>query len=189
MNRLLQATTVVFALVLAFACAACNEHAPLSENAQVQNNALTQIQVKRISPAIGTFAGRMRMIRTGKSYDCTLITREKLKARAGETPSERREDVQIAGSVIFPELQSASPAEQDNYLDLKKGMGMWLNMVIDQERSNFNDTTGTLTLPYNVGTAEFGDLTGKLDGDHFVGTWYVNPLGDWGYFDLSKVNE
>jgi hypothetical protein len=174
----------------ALAVAGCVDHAPLSENTNVQDTKLTQSKYAELAPAEAVFTGDMQLL-TGKSFPCVLQVKRTFVEKPADQPTETVEVPVLTAVLAFPVLQGADnntiEALWARYPELMNPMGSMPQVVVDY--GNYNASDHSLTLPYSVPAytqGNFGLLSGTLLGDHFKGSWFAKPEGDVATFDLVK---
>jgi hypothetical protein len=77
-----------------------------------------------------------------------------------------------------------------NFQELFQPMGGIGRITFDF--GDYNPISQDLVLPYtvpNYSNGNFGEISGKLTENHFIGTWFSNPFGIVGNFDIVKIQE
>lgn len=182
---------LVASIGLAFFAMACEEHAPIRESANAQNNAFTKSKFQELEPAEGVYVGEMKLIRSNETFSCVLRVKRVLEAVRGSQPDQPAETVEvpkITATLTFPVLDNLAPDDFPKFSNLIDPMGRFLNIVVDY--GHYNIATHALTLPYIVPsysqTNNFGELSGSLEGKQYRGKWFAKPLGIVGHFVLVR---
>jgi hypothetical protein len=184
---LLQIGIVWFAL---FSSSACDLQKTAREKANLQYDSDKQTKFKELEPSEGQFIGSMHLIASDQNFDVVLNVKRVImieRAPQSQNPSETIEVPKLSGSMSFLALSNMDPRDYAYFQELLKPMGGYLIVTFDF--GNYSSLSKSLILPYiipNQSNGPFGVISGILEGDHFKGTWFANPLGNVGTFDLIR---
>ena len=187
--RLLQLGVIWIAV---YAGSACELQKTAREKANLQYSSDKQTKYKELEPADGIYSGSMHLINSDQDFRVLIdVKRTSIIERVpqSQNPSETIEVPKLSGSMTFPALTNLDLRDYLHFQELLKPMGGVLIVTFDF--GDYSALSQSLILPYTVpgyASGLFGEVSGTLQGDHFIGTWFTNPLGDVGTFDLIKNN-
>ena len=138
----------------------------------------------------GTYRGNVHMIGTNNNYEGALRLTRRFTSTRSQDGATTLPAVTLIGNLNFPIFDGLTPGElekaETKYRDVATAMGLYTSVIFDY--GNYKPETRTLIMTYSVpGYAEggsFGNLTGKITDGHFIGQWFVKPLGMVADFDL-----
>lgn len=175
-----------------FGNCACDVQRTAREKVNLQYNSDRQNKYKELEPAEGTFSGLMHLIASNQDFIFRLeIKRVSIIERApqSQNPSETIEVPKLSGAMTFPALIHLDLRDYGSFQELLNPMGGFLRVIFDF--GDYSPTSQNLILPYTIpgyAFGSFGEVSGILQDGHFRGTWFSNPFGDVGVFDIIKNN-
>ena len=173
------------------ASSACELQKTAREKANLQYSSDKQTKYKELEPAEGTFSGSMHLIESDQDFNVLLeVKRVTMIERApqSQNPSETIEVPKLSGAMTFSALTHFDLRDYGNFQELLKPMGGFLRVIFDF--GDFSSLSQNLILPYSIpgySLGTFGEISGVLQNGHFKGTWFANPFGDVGTFDIVKI--
>ncbi|MEO5968955.1 MAG: hypothetical protein ABIQ95_03435, partial [Bdellovibrionia bacterium] len=170
---------------------ACEAQKTAREKANLQYSSDKQTKYKELEPAEGIFSGSMHLIDSDQDFSVLLEVKRIImieRAPQSQNPSETIEVPKLSGAMTFPALSHLDLRDYGYFHELLGPMGGFLRVMFDF--GDYSSLSQNLILPYTVAgysLGNFGEVSGILHDGHFKGTWFANPFGDVGTFDIVKI--
>jgi hypothetical protein len=90
--------------------------------------------------------------------------------------------------MTFSVLTHFDMQDYSNFQELLQPMGGILRVTFDF--GDYSPMSQDLILPYtvpNYSAGNFGQISGRLKNNHFIGNWFANAFGNVGTFDIVKT--
>ena len=173
-----------------FGNSACDVQRTAREKISLQYNSDRQNKYAELNPAEGTFSGLMHLKASDQNFLC-LLTLQRVsiieRAPQSQNPSETIEVPKLSGSMTFPALANMDIQDYGNFQELLSPLGGNMRVLIDY--GDYSPMSQNLILPYSIpGYAQtYGEISGRIVNNHFIGTWFSSPLGEVGTFDIVRT--
>jgi hypothetical protein len=186
MNAMSKSIIPLLALYLSAAAliSSCSKENAYQDDANQQNNLVSQQKTQDLNQVQGTYTGKMQLLQSGLDLDVVIVL---FVNQTNASQPDQINKVQVptlGGNLTFPALKSISAAS--NFGDLISAMGQTLS--ISFSNGDFNTNSLMITLPYSSGGSTYSNdqVIGIFQNGVFSGEWDSHSYGKMGTFTLER---
>lgn len=178
-------------MALALWAVGCSKQNTYHDDAAKQSAVEAQVRDQQLAPVLGTYCGKMHLVRSGMDFDVNMIVvrgEDNVHAPQSSDPTLTVRVPKLAGSMRFPAVENAGSSAYVSMPELIQATGGY--GVLPFDNGDYDPQTRQIYFPFSVPghQGEYGEVRGAFNNGRYTGTWLSNSYRTVGTFELNQCD-